>query len=115
MKVGVYGTLKKGFGANGMLATSRFVKSGYFQIPYQMYDLGAFPALVPDSKMNKIFLEIYDVDRSTMQQLDRYEGYPNLYKKHLINLEEDEVTIYVGGDSINNQIETCNIVENGKY
>lgn len=115
MQVGVYGTLKKGHGANRLLETARFVKAGYYKIPYQMYDIGSYPALMPDSKINKIYLEIYDVDRGTLENLDRYEGYPNLYKKHLLNLDEEEVTIYVGGDTIKNHIPNCNIVKNGKY
>ena len=99
--IGVYGTLKKGQRANGMLANSPFVGEFRVSIPFQMYNLGSFPALIASEEEHGITLEVYHVnDDAILQRLDRYEGYPSLYQKSIISIESPsqsdqmDVTIY---------------------
>lgn len=93
--IGVYGTLKRGQRANGMLATGTFIGEFKVEIPFQMYNLGSFPALVASEENHLITLEVYEVnDEQTLRGLDRYEGYPNLYQKSTVQVETMDVTIY---------------------
>lgn len=97
--IGVYGTLKKGHRANDLLENSDFIGTFKEAIPFQMYNLGAYPALIKDSVNNIITLEVYKVeDPVTLQRLDRYEGYPSLYQKSHINVENMDVIIYTMED-----------------
>lgn len=95
MKVLVYGTLKKGFHANNLLGDSPYLGMFTEELPYQMYDLGSFPALVPSEKPTLITFEMYEVDNKTMELLDHYEGYPNLYTKDIVVVNGVEAIIYV--------------------
>ncbi len=93
--IGVYGTLKQGQRANYMLATSEFIGEFRVAIPFQMFNLGAYPALVEDVEDHPITLEVYQVeDEAVLAGLDRYEGYPSLYQKSTVTVEGMEVTIY---------------------
>lgn len=88
--VSVYGTLKRGFGANFKLRDSEMIDAGFHSLPFQMVSLGAFPALIPsEDKLNDIYLETYDISdnsMSIMEVLDRYEGYPDFYDRKKIEL-----------------------------
>jgi len=95
MYIGVYGTLKTGQRANSMLATGTFIGEFRTEIPFQMYDLGSFPALVKTEENHPITLEVYEVnDEQTLKSLDRYEGFPSLYQKSTVQVKEMDVTIY---------------------
>lgn len=95
MKVIVYGTLKKGFHANHLLGDSTYLGAYTKELPYAMYDLGSFPALVASKKKYLISFEMYDVPKAVMDVLDRYEGYPSLYDKDTININGVEAIVYV--------------------
>jgi len=99
--IGVYGTLKRGQRANGMLANSPLVGTFRVSIPFQMFNLGSFPALIASEEEHGITFEVYHVnDDAILLQLDRYEGYPSLYQKSTIQIESStehgvmDVTIY---------------------
>ena len=100
MKLIVYGTLKKGFHANNLLGDSKYLGSFREELPYQMFDLGSFPALVASETTAPISFEMYKVDKKTMETLDRYEGYPNLYTKDIVLVHGMEATIYVMKDNV---------------
>jgi len=87
--VGVYGTLKEGFGNHYLLENSKFIGYGITLIKGLLYDVG-FPYFIPekyikDEILKKLVLpiqvEIYEVDKRTVNRLDRLEGYPDHYDR----------------------------------
>lgn len=100
MRIAVYGTLKKGFHANNLLTNSKYLGTFTQELPYAMYDLGAFPALTPSEKKYEITFEIYEIDNKTLEELDRYEGYPSLYTRDVIQVNGMEVSIYVMKENV---------------
>lgn len=77
----VYGTLLSGEYNHDVLGDSELTFSGYVKIPYRMINLGAFPALIKDTKEHKIYGEIYSVTKDVLKDLDMLEGVPILYKR----------------------------------
>lgn len=99
--VGVYGTLRKGCGAEARLGNAKLVDTIEVLIPYAMYSTGPYPVLVSSNSINKIVFEVYNVKHSeTLRELDIYEGYPDLYGKETIETDLGEVIIYTGGNSL---------------
>lgn len=114
-KIGVYGTLKKGFRANDMLSNATFKGSYRVSIPFIMYNVGCYPALIKiGEKLHSIYIEIYEVDDVTLQRLDRYEGYPNLYQKSVIKVNDEDVIIYTM-DSMSGFLDRDKIIKSGNW
>jgi len=85
IRVLVYGTLKKG-GSNHYLieaAGGQFIGYDMVEGPYDMFDLGAIPAVVPaqDGKTRKVRGELYAITPEGLASLDMLEGHPNLYRR----------------------------------
>lgn len=79
--VGVYGTLKKGFGNHRLLVNSEFI--GNSTINGELYSNGMFPSFITNDKISEndlIGIELYLVDYDTLLNLDRLESVPYLYK-----------------------------------
>ena len=83
-KVAVYGTLKTGFRANDMLASAIPLGKGITELSYQMTDVG-YPMIKRDENGNRIRVEVYE--EPEWNTLDRYEGVPSLYERHIIGVE----------------------------
>lgn len=121
MLIGVYGTLKRGFRADYLLKHGKFLISGFFKIPFKMYDTGSFPVLVKDVNNHKhnIFLEIFEInDPSIITSLDMYEGYPSLFVKSVVdNITDDIVVIYTAGKGLEEDANNglYEIIKSGKY
>jgi gamma-glutamylcyclotransferase (GGCT)/AIG2-like uncharacterized protein YtfP len=89
-RVAVYGTLKRGFRANGMLNNASFIGVGLTSVKYRMTDVG-FPMIERADEGHPIRVEIYD--EPNWKVLDSYEGVPHLYERNVIQIElEDGVT-----------------------
>jgi gamma-glutamylaminecyclotransferase len=84
----VYGSLKRGFHNDGLLARSRFVGIGHTKPRYTMVDLGSFPAIIPGGHI--ISGELYDVNRFTMRKLDQLEGNGGFYVREEIPIMRDD-------------------------
>ena len=67
----VYGTLLKTMARTSMMERSRFRGPGL--IHAELYDLGAYPGI--RKGRSEIMGEIYEIDASTLAQLDRIEGF----------------------------------------
>ena len=81
-RVAVYGTLLQGFGNNRLLHDAQYL--GATVLPgWEMYSLGGFPAItLPDGdEQPRIQVEIYEVNKDTLDRLDRLEGYPHFYDR----------------------------------
>lgn len=88
--VGVYGTLRKGLSNSGHLRNAKFISKAYTQNPYPL-EVSGLPYLhdvVGAGK--KVVLEVYAVNKDTLETLDRLEGHPRHYarKQITLNLEK---------------------------
>lgn len=77
--VAVYGTLLTSCRADGLLPEARrtvFLRG-------RLYDTRrGYPTFAPDpDSPNLVRAEVAEVDRETLARLDRYEGYPTLYRR----------------------------------
>jgi gamma-glutamylaminecyclotransferase len=88
----VYGTLKKGHGRNVILAGQKFLREAKTTPNYALYDLGAFPAMVKDSKNGvSVEGELWEIDPDFVSYLDMVEGSPHFYKLEKIELNSGEI------------------------
>lgn len=79
----VYGTLMKGYGNNGMLATSIYEgPSRTLHSVYHMYECG-FPivSLTKDPRAGQIAGDLYLVTPENIEIIDNMEGHPYWYKR----------------------------------
>ena len=70
----VYGTLRRG-GARAM--SGRFPNSKFIadaKVSGSLYDLGAFPGLLPNDSNSLVIGEVYEVDDEILNQLDDIEA-----------------------------------------
>ena len=67
----VYGTLRSGGGAAGLLRDGRRVGTG--TVAGTLYDLGRYPALVPDGR-GAVEGEVWRCPADALARLDEYEG-----------------------------------------
>lgn len=92
--VAVYGTLKQGHGNHRLLSSAELLGSGHTEEDMLMVSCGGFPAVHFEATHEEscpITVEVYNVDESTMQDLDWLEGYPNFY-------DRSQIEVVVGGD-----------------
>lgn len=97
-RVFVYGTLMKDRpNHNNFLRGQEYLGQAILK-DYGLYDLGAYPGVVPESG-EKVLGEVYEVDDSTLKSLDRLEGNGTLYNRQtaevLLNGEWTGVEVYV--------------------
>lgn len=85
IRVLVYGTLKAGHSNYGLMKAADAQFIGYDSIsgPYQMFDLGAIPAVMDaENQGNRIIRgELYAIKAEGLAALDLMEGHPNLYQR----------------------------------
>lgn len=109
MLVAVYGTLKRGYGNNRYLASSRYVCDGVVR-GYQLFNSG-FPVAAPSTN-DTISVEVWDIgdDEHTLKGMDSLEGYrgeasrdTNMYNRETVSVLTDDGTMqcnmYVGSDA----------------
>lgn len=110
-KVFVYGSLLSGLGNHPLIESSHFLGKAISPKEFSMIDLGWFPGIIPAIEGNAVEIvgEVYEVDDSTLQRLDRLEGYrperptSGLYNKTTIETEFGPAVAYVynfGGKDI---------------
>ena len=90
VKVFVYGTLKEGGHNRHWLAGSDPMGAGVIRDKqYIMRNLGAYPALQKSDDGDLIFGEIHAINTDIVAQLDRLEGYPDLYDREWVTVEDE--------------------------
>lgn len=94
MKLFVYGTLRRGEAAHGLLQGAPLVASVWSEPVYRLVDLGGYPALV-DGGSARVRGEIYEIDASALVGLDAYEDCPALYQRVERRIAGHEVVVYV--------------------
>ena len=91
----VYGTLRQEEVNHDLLVRARFVAEARTEPCFELFDLGAFPAMSVDGQ-TAVVGEVYAVDDATLARLDHLEGHPRLYQRTQIRLEDgQEVQTYL--------------------
>lgn len=114
-RVFVYGSLRRQHGNFRILERSNATHVGDYtlQLPYQMYSMGAFPALVEVfNTLNHITGEVYEVTPEGMQSLDWLEGYPNFYDRTLVQTPSGGAWVYHLADR---DVGSLPVVESGDW
>lgn len=101
----VYGSLKRGHGLNGWLADCS-TYDGLASLPgFSMYDLGAFPGIVPALAVEQragsepVRGEVWMVPDWMLPALDRVEGVPTLYTRERVMVHRGESVGYVAAQT----------------
>jgi len=93
MKVFVYGTLKKGYMNNYLLADATYIDDAVTKgNKWGMDNYIYYPAVFPDTSRTAgyIYGEIWEIDKSILSNLDRLEGYPSFYTRSIIKVVDTD-------------------------
>jgi gamma-glutamylcyclotransferase (GGCT)/AIG2-like uncharacterized protein YtfP len=93
MKVGVYGTLKRGFWNHRLLRGSDYIRDAVVS-GFRLYESGIPFAMEDEASPYPLSIEVYRVDDTILQRLDMLEGHPTAYERKPFNVDGDEVWIY---------------------
>lgn len=85
-RVFVYGTLLAGEPNHGVLAGAELVGPAVTAPAFELFDLGAYPALVAGGT-RAVAGEVYAVDAAVLRRLDALEAHPAFYRRARIALE----------------------------
>lgn len=102
-RIFVYGTLKRGYRAHHLIdhSDNRFIGEALSQPRYHIYDLGGFPGMKENLAVDGgVRGEIYEVNDTTLQLLDRYECVDSgLFERREIELEDGTTALayFFGG------------------
>lgn len=97
----VYGTLRQPDVRRRLGVEDRLQPRGPCLLPGRLYDLGAYPALVPDPSGTVAGELLATVDHAVLAVLDHYEGYvpdapaASLFRRQLLTLRQPTVTAWV--------------------
>jgi gamma-glutamylaminecyclotransferase len=86
-RVFVYGSLQRGELNHRMLSGAHFVARVRTAAAFDLFDLGAFPAMAPHGRTS-IAGELYEVSDALLERLDKFEGCPTLYQRETIALKD---------------------------
>lgn len=90
----VYGTLKRGGRNHHWLEGARWAGEASLD-GVVLHDLGPFPMAVIGA--DRVFGEVYAVEASGLARLDELEGYPRLYDRRQLPLNDGRLAwIYLG-------------------
>jgi gamma-glutamylaminecyclotransferase len=91
----VYGTLRQEEVNHDLLVRARFVAEARTEPCFDLFELGAFPAMSTGGE-TAVLGEVYAVDDATLARLDRLEGHPSFYQRTRIRLADGrEVQTYL--------------------
>lgn len=94
-RVFVYGTLLSGEPNHRLLDRASLIGEARTQPIFDLVTLGPFPAMIPGGA-TAVCDEVYEVDRPTLDALDRLEGHPRFYRRRPIRLADGgEVLAYL--------------------
>ena len=97
----IYGTLKRGMKNHSRLAGQIFLHVAQTKPLYCLLDLGPYPGLIADENQGRAVVgELWQVDESTLQKLDSFEGVPTLFQRRAVQIDsfsgEVQSYYYVG-------------------
>jgi gamma-glutamylcyclotransferase (GGCT)/AIG2-like uncharacterized protein YtfP len=110
----VYGTLRSGGGASGMLRGCRRLHERH--VTGTLYDFGAYPALVPGGE-GEVCGEVWECPAETIRSLDAYEGVPHgLFARVRVGLNGGGTAWgYVAGPRLLARIPEQRVVPGGRW
>ncbi len=73
-----YGTLMRGEPAHDLLGDARWLGAADTEPAFTLLDMGDYPALL-EGGTTRVAGEIYEIDASLLEALDRYEEAPEVY------------------------------------
>lgn len=92
--VAVYGTLKNGkSNHNYYLYDGKFVGHGDTKQKYPLTIEGLPYMHKAPGKGHNVEVEVYNVDKWTLDRLDRLEGHPHFYKREMIDIKMDDGSV----------------------
>ncbi len=81
----VYGSLKQGMSEHHYLQDQHFIGPAHstqkFTLLQLQFDGAAYPMAIESDDGAQIDGELYEVDPDTLQTIDKYEDYPDLYDR----------------------------------
>lgn len=110
-KVAVYGTLKKNHGNHPLLKDSEFLG----QDRVKGWDLyaGGIPFIVKGK--GSVSVEVYKIDKSTFNSIDRLEGYPEFYNRTKVSTNFGKAWIYHFDYSEDINLNKAKKIKDGNY
>ena len=101
--ISVYGSLLVGLGNHGVIrGRCELLGKTTVKIPYKMRSLGGFPALTPSVEINEVEVEVFKVNDTTYESVERLEGFPHFYQKFAVDTEFGASEVYVINDGYDN-------------
>ena len=92
-KLFCYGTLKKGYSAfHGDALIGDVVPASLANA--KMLNLGWFPGVIEGAESDSVHGEVHEYPFELMAQLDAYEGHPDLFRRILVNVNDEDVYMY---------------------
>lgn len=92
VNVFVYGTLKKGFGLNYLLDSSKFIGEAKLE-GYEMYSLVSFAPFIVKGD-GKVYGEVYEISEDLLKKLDKFEARYNR-KEVEVEILGEKMKVYV--------------------
>ncbi len=109
----VYGTLRSGGGAAGLLRGCRLAGTG--AVAGTLYDLGEYPALVLDGR-GPVDGEVWRCPGDLLDRLDEYEGVPGgLYLRTMVEVDGAECWTYVAGPRLRSMLAPERRIPSGRW
>ncbi len=107
-RIFVYGTLRRGGGADAFLAACRFLRAA--TVRGTLYDLGDYPALTLDGS-DQVHGEIWSCTPETLMILDSYEGVAEgLFERLRVAVDDEQVWTYVAGHALRTALDPDRIL-----
>ena len=97
----VYGTLRRGRGNYQRLLTTSEWLGEHVVSGWDMYDLGAFPAVIRGT--GDVTGDVFRVSPATFNRLDMLEGYPRFYDRELIRTPVGDAWVYCHNETPSNR------------
>lgn len=113
-RVFVYGTLRRGQPAEGLLGGCRFIRET--SVRGTLYDVGGrFPALVL-GRTGEVHGELWAVPRSRLASLDSYEGVEGgLFERIRVHVEGELCWTYVAGAALEPRLTPDALLPAGRW
>jgi gamma-glutamylcyclotransferase (GGCT)/AIG2-like uncharacterized protein YtfP len=80
----VYGTLRRNHYNHQLISNAAFLDVWVTPANYTMVSFGFYPAVI-HAGATPISGELYQVDDTLLEEMDRLEGIPHLYQRHAID------------------------------
>lgn len=117
--IGVYGTLRKGFGNHGLLIRcgAKYVGIGHTKELMKLVASG-IPFLSRESKVSHVIIEVYEIPNENLHLVDGLEGHPDWYKRDyttIIMEDKSELDVQVYFNEVSAKESRNVLIESGDY